>query len=171
MESLFKRCSGLLARGNTGKNLEPTDSLKRWTSPLEPERRRRKQRSRNNSWRPAKSDGWPYSDGPVVPKPDRNASSYHGRETAYTHIAKQEGKEWVFFCPGQRHRNSSGTHKDKYFEIFNAFMETNTRVPAFGLAICKKIVERHGGPYGWSQRWGRGSTFYFTIPVREGCVK
>jgi PAS domain S-box-containing protein len=94
-----------------------------------------------------------------------NAVKFHGPEPPEVHVsANQKNGEWEFAVRD----NGIGIeprYLERVFQIFERF-HRDDRYPGtgIGLAICQRIVDRHGGRIWVESEPGRGSTFFFTIP-------
>ena len=100
-----------------------------------------------------------------------NAIKFRVDRPPKIHVSAQSGKsEWVFSVSD----NGIGIepqYVDRIFQVFQR-LHAGGKYPGtgIGLAVCKRIIERHEGSIWVESEFGRGSTFFFTIPVKGGKV-
>ncbi|MGI9240683.1 MAG: sensor histidine kinase, partial [Verrucomicrobiales bacterium] len=101
-----------------------------------------------------------------------NAIKFRGdRKPVVSIKADREGDHWNFEVSD----NGIGIDKEFCDQIFLIFQRLHNRSEyegtGIGLAVCKKIVERHGGKIGVRSELGDGSTFFFSLqatPIPAG---
>ena len=95
-----------------------------------------------------------------------NAIEYSGEEPPRIRVsAERDGDEWIVSVQDE----GIGIDLDDQERIFEVFQRLHSHEECsgtgIGLALCKRIVERHDGEIWVESEPGEGSTFSFTLPV------
>ena len=95
-----------------------------------------------------------------------NAMKFHGEAPPKIHVDACRNEDHWPFSVRDNGIGIDTQYQDHIFEMFRR-LHARTEYPGtgIGLAICKKIVERHGGRIWVESEPGQGATFSFTFPT------
>ncbi len=108
-----------------------------------------------------------------------NALKFHGPDAPRVQVTASEfggpaqedgpGKGWWHF---EVQDNGIGIAPEYHERIFQIFQRLHSREEydgsGIGLALCHKIIDRHGGTIWIASAEGKGTTFHFTLPAVRG---
>lgn len=97
-----------------------------------------------------------------------NGIKYNINAQPHVHISVvQDSKNWVISVQDNGIGIDPKQH-ERIFEIFKRLHTTQTYPgTGIGLAVCRRVVHRHGGKIWLTSEPGQGTTFFFSIPIKE----
>ena len=97
-----------------------------------------------------------------------NAIEYNEERPRIRITSERRGSEWIISVQD----DGIGIESEQQEHIFEVFERLHSRDEhdgtGIGLALCERIVERHGGEIWVDSEPGEGSTFSFTLSVLDG---
>jgi chemotaxis family two-component system sensor kinase Cph1 len=97
-----------------------------------------------------------------------NGLKYHGTDPPHIHVSAEPGikkNEWIVSVRD----NGIGIEPEYFGRIFEIFKRLHGQKEypgtGIGLAVCRRVVERHGGAIWVESEPGHGSNFRFSIPA------
>lgn len=97
-----------------------------------------------------------------------NAIKFHGENTPDIYISSERNNGAYKITVKDNGIGIDPQYKERIFLIFQR-LHNREEYPGtgIGLAICKRIIERHGGAIWVESKIGEGSAFHFSLPVKE----
>src|SRR5262249_36488906 len=94
-----------------------------------------------------------------------NAIKYHGDGKPEVHVSVSPQTDYWLFCVRDNGIGIDPEYGTKVFGLFRRLHGSRHSGSGVGLALCKRIVERYGGRIWLESEKGRGTKFFFTLPV------
>jgi light-regulated signal transduction histidine kinase (bacteriophytochrome) len=93
-----------------------------------------------------------------------NSITFRGAETPKIHVSAADLGDAIQFSVRDNGIGIDPRYHDQIFGVFKRLQGREVPGTGIGLAICKRIVEQHGGRIWVASEPGQGSTFHFTVP-------
>ena len=96
-----------------------------------------------------------------------NGIRYRGKQSPRIRVSAERRDDVWKFAVEDNGPGIDGKHHDRMFDLFRRLHGREQSGAGIGLAVCRRIVETHGGRI-WVESDGEsGSTFFFTLPARD----